>query len=118
MLLSLLKMLIIVVLLITLANIKQLIYKKILYLKIVGIYKKHCLKFQSTQGSFFSLLFRFAIYGMVDSEYNMDIYISVKISIETVIRNPEMLKFAPDHLKTKKCVNIKKWLIKCVKKQF
>ena len=114
MLLSLLKMLIIVVLLITLANTKQLIYKKILYLKIVGIYEKYCLKFQSTQGSFFTLPFRFAIYGMVDSEYNMDIYISVKISIGTVIRNPEMLKFTPDHLKTKKCVNIKKWIIKCV----
>ena len=101
-------MLIIVVLLITLANIKQLIYKKILYLKIVGIYEKYCLKFQSTQGIFFTLPFRFAIYGMVDSENNMDIYISVKISIGTVIRNPGMLKFTPDHLKTKKCVSIKK----------
>ena len=38
---------------------------------------------------------------MVDSEYNMDIYESVKISIRAVMRNPEMLKFFPDHLKTK-----------------
>ena len=32
----------------------------------------------------------------------MDIYKSVKISIETVIKNPEMLEFVPDNLKTKK----------------
>ena len=32
----------------------------------------------------------------------MDIYKSVKISIGTVMRNPEMLKFVPDRLKTKK----------------
>ena len=31
----------------------------------------------------------------------MDIYKSLNISIVTVIRNPEMLKFIPDHLKTK-----------------
>ena len=39
---------------------------------------------------------------MVDGEYSMDIYKSVKISIGTVMKNPEMLKFVPDHLKTKK----------------
>ena len=38
---------------------------------------------------------------MADSEYNMDIYKSVKISIGSVIRNPEMLKFIPEHFKTK-----------------
>ena len=38
---------------------------------------------------------------MVDSEHNMDICKSVKISIGTVMRNPEMLKFVPYHLKTK-----------------
>ena len=38
---------------------------------------------------------------MVDSEYIMDIYKSVKIGIGTVMRNPGMLKFVPDHLKTK-----------------
>ena len=32
----------------------------------------------------------------------MDIYKSVKISIGTVMKNPEMLKFVPDHLETKK----------------
>ena len=30
----------------------------------------------------------------------MDIYETVKINIGTVIKNPEMLKFIPDHLKT------------------
>ena len=39
---------------------------------------------------------------MVDSEYSMDISKSVKISIRTVMRNQEMLRFVPDHLKTKK----------------
>ena len=32
----------------------------------------------------------------------MEICKSVKISIGTVIKNPEMLKFVPDYLKTKK----------------
>ena len=36
---------------------------------------------------------------MVDS---MDIYKSLNICIGTVMKNPEMLKFVPDHLKTKK----------------
>ena len=35
---------------------------------------------------------------MVDSEYSMDIYKSAKISFGTVLENPEMLKFVPDHL--------------------
>ena len=39
---------------------------------------------------------------MVDSEYNMDIYKSEKISIRAVMRNPEMLKLVSDDLKTKK----------------
>ena len=38
---------------------------------------------------------------MVDSEYSMGIYKPVKISIGAVMENPEMLKFVPDHLKTK-----------------
>ena len=36
---------------------------------------------------------------MIDSGYNMA---SVKISIGTVIKNPEMLKFVLDNLKAKK----------------
>ena len=39
---------------------------------------------------------------MVHSECSMDIYKSVKINIITVMRNPEMLQFVHDHLKTKK----------------
>ena len=33
---------------------------------------------------------------------SMDIYKSLNINIGTVMKNPEMLKFVPDHLKTKK----------------
>ena len=32
----------------------------------------------------------------------MDIYKSLNISIRKVMKNPEMLKFVPDHLKYKK----------------
>ena len=39
---------------------------------------------------------------MVDSDYSMNIYKSVKISIGIVMKNPEMLKFLHYHLKTKK----------------
>ena len=83
------KMLIIVVLRITLENLKQLIYWKILCLKIVGICKKN---FQ------FFLLFMFSIYKMVDI---MNVYKSLNISIGKM-KNPEMLKFLPDRHKTKK----------------
>ena len=38
---------------------------------------------------------------MVDNEYVTEGYKSLKISIETIMKNPEMLKFVPDHLKTK-----------------
>ena len=38
---------------------------------------------------------------MVDSEYSTNIYKFLNISIGPVMRNPEMLKFVPDHLKTK-----------------
>ena len=36
--------------------------------------------------------------------YSMDTYKSLNINIGTVMKNPEMLKFAPDHLKTKNVV--------------
>ena len=32
----------------------------------------------------------------------MNVYKSLNISTVTVMKNPEMLKFVPDHLKTKK----------------
>ena len=36
----------------------------------------------------------------------MDAYKSLNIGVAIVIKNPEMLKIAPDHLKTKKCVTM------------
>ena len=48
------------------------------------------------------LLFLFSIYKIVDS---MDICKSLNISIGIVMKNTEMLKFVPDHLKLKKCVS-------------
>ena len=43
---------------------------------------------------------------MVDREYGVDIYKSVKIIIRTVMINSDILKIVPDHLKTKNCVNM------------
>ena len=68
-------------------------------MQIVGIYKKYCLNFESIQDSFFFLLILFSIYKMVDI---MDIYRSLNINIERVMKNPEVKKFVPDHLKSKK----------------
>ena len=43
---------------------------------------------------------------MVDREYSADNYKTLKISIGAVMKNLEMLRFAPDHFKTKKmCKN-------------
>ena len=54
---------------------------------------------------------------MVDSEYNMEIYESVKISIGTIMGNPEILKFVTDYLKTQKmckhAVQILPFVIRC-----
>ena len=50
----------------------------------------------------FQKLFGFALYKMVDSEYSPDNYKSLKISIWATLINPKMLRFAHDHLKTKK----------------
>ena len=70
----------------------------ILFTKIMGIYKKNiALNFKSV-----FLLFLFSIYKMVD---NMDTYTSSNITIETLMKNPRMLKFIPDHLKTKLTCN-------------
>ena len=38
---------------------------------------------------------------MVDNEYSTNIYKSLKISIGAVMKSSDMLKFIPDHLKTK-----------------
>ena len=50
----------------------------------------------------FFYLFCFATYKMVDSEFSTNIYTLLNISIGIIMRNPEILKFVPDHLKTKK----------------
>ena len=34
---------------------------------------------------------------MVDREYSQDNYMSLKISIGSIIKNPRMLKFVPHH---------------------
>ena len=43
----------------------------------------------------------------------MDIHNSLNINIGIVMKNPEMLKFVPDHLKTKKMckMQLKNYLI-------
>ena len=69
-----------------------------LLLKIVGIYKKNIvLNFSLFKVVF--LLFLFSVYKPVDS---VGIYKSLNIDMRTVMKNPGMLKFVPDHLKTKK----------------
>ena len=50
---------------------------------------------------------------MVDCEYNTYSYKSSKINIGAVIKNPEILKFVPDHLKTEQMCNytVKSYLL-------
>ena len=67
-----------------------------------GYIKDYCLKFQSTQESFFYFVC-FGIYKMVDS---VDIYNSLDINIGTAMKNTEMLKFVTDHIKNKKFVSM------------
>ena len=43
---------------------------------------------------------------MVDIEYSTDKYKSLKLSIGAIIKNPEIVRFAPIILKLKKCVNM------------
>ena len=44
----------------------------------------------------------FIIYKMFESEYSANNYKSLKVSIRAIIKNPEMLRFVLNHLKTKK----------------
>ena len=67
-----------------------------MFLKILGIYKKNIvLKFSPFKAVFFFYTFLFGIYKMVD---NLGIYKSLIINVETVTKNPELPKFAPNHL--------------------
>ena len=59
------------------------------------------MKFQSIQSR---SLIHFFINKIVET---MDIYKSLNINIGTVMKNPEMLKLVPNHLKTKRnCVSM------------
>ena len=89
-------MLIIYLLFIPLANLKQLSI-----LENYGSIEKILSHFLVYWIQFF-LSFLFSIYKMIDNKDSMGIYKSVKISIGTIIRNPVMLIFVLDHLKTKK----------------
>ena len=52
------------------------------------------------------LLFCFNLYEMIDSKYSSDNYKTSKVSIGAIIKDPEMLRFVPDHFKNKKiCKN-------------
>ena len=49
----------------------------------------------------FFTFFCFSLRKMVDSEYSTDNYKSLKISTRILIKNPEMLRFIPDHFRAK-----------------
>ena len=70
----------------------------------VYVWKKYCLKLQNTQSRFF-LLWIVSVYIkwlIVNTVQLLDL----NISNGTGMENPEMLKFVPGHLKTKKmCKN-------------
>ena len=57
-----------------------------------SVYSKH-----------FSYVLCFAIDKMVDS---MDIYEFLNVNMGRLMRNPEMLKFVPDNLKTRENVQV------------
>ena len=63
-----------------------------MFLKVLDICKKYCLNFQSTQSIsfFFFLLFCFGICKTVDKKYSTDDYKSSKITIGTVMENPNI----------------------------
>ena len=56
-------------------------------MKIAGIYRKILSKLSVFSMAVFFTFFYFAIYKMVDSEYSIVTYKSVKISIGAVTRN-------------------------------
>ena len=90
-------------------NLLKFVYQKILYLKIMVIYKKILPKFSR---QFFYFL-RFAICKMVDSECIRSIYKSVKVSIRAVMKNPEIVSnLFLFILRLKQCVRHNKCVIK------
>ena len=110
--LSLLEMLITVVFLQHLRFWSNKFIKKFCAWKLRTYIKNIALIFSLLKAVFFFLLLCSAIYKMVDSKFNMGIYEYVKISIGTVMGNPEMLSLVPHHLKTKKMCIFKKLMWK------
>ena len=55
---------------------------------------------------------------MIDSEYNPDNCMALKIRIRAVIKNPEMLKFVADHFSTKTGKNAVSKLLLVIKYVF
>ena len=43
---------------------------------------------------------------MVDSKYSSDNYETIETNIRTIITDPEILRFIPNYLGTKKCVKM------------
>ena len=83
------------------------LFKISVFLMIVDIYiyiyiyiKKFVLDLVYSKEIFYC--FCFAVYKMVDCEYSTNIYNVLNISIGTVMRNQETLKFVLDHLKNRK----------------
>ena len=68
----------------------------------MGICKKYCLNFQSLQDRLFCFFFYFFLFSIYKTVDIIDVYKSLNISTGTVMKSPEVLKFVPDHLKTKK----------------
>ena len=66
----------------------------------LAIYKNIAFIFSLLKTVFFTF-FCFSIHKMLDSEYSTEDYKSPKISIGARMKNSEMLKFVPDHLKIK-----------------
>ena len=74
----------------------------------MGIYKKYCHECQSVL-LFFFYFFLFRMYKRVNS---ICIHKPINANIGTEIKNPEMLKFVPDHLKTKQMsMRLKNYLL-------
>ena len=73
------------------------------------LYHALMIKYKSEQ--LFVSFFCFSLCKMVDSENSPDNYKMLKISIGGIIKDPKMLKFVLDHLRTKKvCENAVKML--------
>ena len=64
-----------------------------------GYTQKVLTYFLAYSKEFFFYFFCFSIYKMVDG---MDIYKHLNVTLGTVMKNLEMLKFVPDHLKNEK----------------